>query len=87
MAWSCSPLGAGPSKFDQVAQGQVLSSSKDGQLVTSLVDLSRCLTILVERNTSLVLKEHISLYIYPSYFTICISDFSVTKLLVIALYR
>lgn len=86
MAWCYLPLGAGlASKLDQVAQGQVLSTSKDGPFVTSLGDLSQWLTIHMLKNSFLVLKEHIYLSIYPSNFTICISDFSIMKLLVIAL--
>lgn len=57
----------------------------DREFVTPLGDLSQCLTILVVKNGFLVLKEHLYLSIYPSNFTICISDFSIMRLLVIAL--
>lgn len=65
--------------------GSSLSTSKDGQFVTSLGDLSQCSARLVVKKTFLVLKEHIYFSIYPLNFTICISDFSIMKLLVIAL--
>lgn len=65
--------------------GSILSTSKDGQFVACLGDLSQNSTRLAPKNEFLLLKEHIYFYAYPFNFTICISDFSIMKLLVIAL--
>lgn len=65
-----------PWELYQVAKDQVLSTSRDRQFVTSLGHLSQCFTDLVKNPCA---EEHT--YIYPSEYTVEISDFTVVKVL------